>query len=159
MPSYLRIFGYTLALGTTLMVFVDAQRQAIAKDKIEAKAQISPAGFTHNLSNTGKITTAFSGRITMIAEDVLASQSGVTKKSPRYKVEGNDPLPAKSVWPEVTSGMQLTEATIASLAKNSSNFAFRVDASRCLLPINDKGNNLEFRFSELWKLYTPTFLK
>ena len=158
MPSYLRIFGYTLVLGTTLMVFVDAQRQAIAKEKIEAKAQISPAGFTHNLSNTGKITTAFSGRVTMIAEDVLASQSGVTKKSPRYKVEGNDPLPAKSVWPEVTSGMQLTEATIASLAKNSSNFAFRVDASRCLLPINDKGNNLEFRFSELWKLYTPTFL-
>lgn len=148
MRRNLRLLGFAIVVTTLLMLGVDLLKHASDVDGVSAKAAPSPAGFEHDLSGTGTITTAFSGRVTMIAEDVAPNDEGGSESIPRYRVEGDDPTPEQN-------GMLLTQSVIVSAPKAEN--AFRVDAPEAWLPVDKNSSTLRFDFQQLWRLSKPVF--
>ena len=151
MRHNLRLLGFTVIVATLMLLTADLLRHSVAVSGVSAKAKASPAGFTHDLSGTGKITTAFAGRVTMIAEEIDEAENGERSRAPRYRVEGDDPTPSNE-------GMALSTSVIVSSDNgDASKAAFRVDAPECWLPIDHSSPTLRFDFEEDWHLSKPTF--
>ncbi len=151
MRRKLRLLGFTVIVATLMLLAADLLKHSVAVGGVSAKAKESPAGFTHDLSGTGKITTAFAGRVTMIAEEVDENENGERSRAPRYRVEGNDPTPSNE-------GMALSTSVIVSSDNgDASKAAFRVDAPECWLPIDHSSPTLRFDFEKEWHLSKPIF--
>ena len=119
MRHNLRLLGFAVIVATLMLLVADLLRHAVAVSGVNAKAKASPAGFTHDLSGTGKITTAFAGRVTMIAEEIDEAENGGRSRTPRYRVEGDDPTPSNE-------GMALsTSVIVSSDSGDASKAAFR----------------------------------
>ncbi|MDP6963120.1 MAG: hypothetical protein QGF46_03035 [Planctomycetota bacterium] len=149
MRRKLRLFGFAIIITTIMMLAADVAQHVKSSDGAQAQSRPSPAGFSHDLTGTGTVTTAFSGRVTMVAEESEQQNNGEATFTPRYFVEGDDPTPSND-------GMALTSSVIASSESNSN--GFRVDAPDCWLPIDKDSQSLRFDFNQLWKLNKPEFL-
>ncbi len=151
MRRNLRLLGFAIVVTTILLLISDLLKHSVGADDVQFKSKPSPAGFSHDLTGTGKITTAFAGRVTIIAEESKVDDGGGSTFAPRYRVEGDDPTPS-------AGGMTLSTSVIVS-SENASDASkgFRVDAPECWLPIDKKSSTLRFDFNELWQLTKPIF--
>jgi hypothetical protein len=151
MRRKLRLLGFTVIVTTLMLLVADLLKHSIGVGDVTTKAGKSPAGFISNLPGTGKFTTAFAGRVTMIAEEMSDSEDGSKLSAPRYRVEGDDPAPSND-------GMTLSTSVIVSSDNgDSSKAAFRVDSPECWLPIDKSSATLRFDFEQEWRLSKPIF--
>lgn len=151
MNRKLRLLGFTVIVVTLMLLAADLVKHSVAISGAAAKTKKSPAGFTHDLSGTGKMTTAFAGRVTMIAEEIRDSGEGEKSRTPSYRVEGDDPTPSNL-------GMTLSTSVIVSSDNGDGlKTPFRVDAPECWLPIDNSSPTLRFDFEQEWHLSKPIF--
>ena len=151
MRRKLRLLGFTIVVTTLMLLLADFLKHSADGGGVAAKAKKSPAGFTHDLSGTGKITTAFAGRVTMIAEEIGGPEGSSKSSATRYRVEGDDPTPNNE-------GMTLSTSVIVSSDNaDGSKATFRVDAPECWLPIDKSSPTLRFDFEQEWHLSEPVF--
>ncbi|MBC8369901.1 MAG: hypothetical protein H8E25_07870 [Planctomycetes bacterium] len=152
MRRNIRLFGFAIITTTLLLLVADFLRHSSAEESVRSKVLPSPAGFSHNLSGTGKMVFAFGGRVTMVAEESSANAQGGSDFTPRYQIEGDNPTPDNQ-------GMALSESVIVSSDTSADGSpTFRVDSPQCWLPVDQNSPALHFDFDKLWRLTKPVFL-
>ncbi|MCP4091966.1 MAG: hypothetical protein GY747_00845 [Planctomycetes bacterium] len=151
MNRSLRVAGLAGAAVILGLVGLDMFQHARAVALVSETAELSPEGFSQNMSGVGKVYTAFRGPISILAEKRVPQLTGTTVYVPRFHVNGVDPSP-------LADGVSMTDTRIDSLEAEPGKpvrTAFTVVSPKAWMPLDEKADRFTFSMEKLWQLEQP----
>lgn len=138
--------GIALTGGALLAMAIDFAAHA---KPVRAPVLPTPEGFRMNLKGVGPVEVAFTGQVELITDEREEEQGGGATRVPRWKVNGQDPLPDGA-------GMAIHDTRIEALARAREGEPPMIAVTpRAWIPLTRDRGLLTLDLERAWRLTDP----